>query len=65
MDKKTAIEKVYKQREEQHERNFEAEVKQLVFEIEDASNRLRELKLRLTELEYKKLEIQGRIFKEA
>ena len=61
MDKGTAIKEVYRKRKERSEEDFQTEIEQLVFDIEDASNRLRELKARLTELEYEKPEIQGGI----
>ena len=61
MDKNTAIKEVYRKREERSEEDFQADIEQLVLDIEDASDRLRELKTRLTELEYEKPEIQGGI----
>ena len=61
MDKETAIKEVYRKRKEQSEDNFQDEIEQLVWDIENTSNKLRELKTRLTELTYQEPEIQGGI----
>jgi len=61
MDKGTAIKESYRKRQEQSENNFQTEVENLVFEIEETSNKLRDLKARLAKLEYKEPEIQGEI----
>lgn len=61
MDKETAIKKTYKNRKELSEHDFQATVERLVWNIEDTSNKLRALKARLAELEYKEPEILGGI----
>ena len=61
MEKSDAIKKAYEERKRQHDKKFEGEVEHLVFEIEDLSNRLRQAKKRLTELEYKEPEITADI----
>lgn len=59
MDKDTAIRKAYNQRKKCSEEEFQYEVERLIREIEDTSNKLRDLKGYLTDLEYKEPEIQG------
>lgn len=61
MDKETAIKEAYEKRKEQSEDNFQTDVEGLVYDIENTSNKLRDLKARLAELEYKEPEIQGGI----
>ena len=61
MNKETAIKEVYRKRKEQSEEDFQAEIEGLVYDIEHTSNKLRELKARLTELQYKEPKIQGGI----
>ncbi|GAG57735.1 unnamed protein product [marine sediment metagenome] len=62
MNKDTAIKEVYRKRKEQSEEDFQADIEQLVCDIEATSDKLRELKTRLTELTYKEPENQGGIF---
>ena len=61
MNKETAIKEVYRKRQEQSEEDFQTEIEELVWEIENTSDKLRELKARLTELQYKEPKIQGGI----
>ena len=63
MDKDDVIKEVYEERKKASEEDFRSEVKGLVWEIEETSNKLRDLKKRLSELQYKEPEIVADILK--
>lgn len=52
MDTKWAIKEAYRKQKERYGENFQSEVEDLVLLIEEASNRLRQLKSRLADLKY-------------
>ena len=57
MNKVEALKKVIERKKEANTRDFENEVESLVWEIERKSQELRELKKKLTELQYEEPEI--------
>ena len=57
MNKLDALKKVIERKKEQNMDNFEKEVGSLVWEIENTSQRLKELKKQLTELTFEEINI--------
>ena len=57
MNKTEALKRVIERKKEEHEKNFEHKVEDLVWAIEEKSQELRELKKQLTELQYKDVNI--------